>query len=224
MAVIVHSAGRQRSASRFGNEETAALGRGLRARQQGEARRPARLITLDNQIDQTTGTIKFKSQFDNQDMSLWPNQFVNVRLYLSVKKDAIVVSSAAIQKGVQDPFVYVIGANNDARGPPRAGGFHRRQCVRDRAGPEGRGASCRGRSRISSSPERRSVPIKRLRVALSPGIHLRDPLREYFQSVHRSSGRDGAAHGGRPAGGSGGAICSFPSPRFRRLTIRRSRS
>ena len=41
-----------------------------------------KLITLDNQIDQTTGTLKFKSQFDNQDMSLWPNQFVNVRLYL----------------------------------------------------------------------------------------------------------------------------------------------
>jgi len=77
-----------------------------------------KLITLDNQIDQTTGTLKFKSQFDNQDMSLWPNQFVNVRLYLSVKKDAIVVSSAAIQKGVQDSFVYVIGANNAAEVRP----------------------------------------------------------------------------------------------------------
>ena len=77
-----------------------------------------KLITLDNQIDQTTGTLKFKSQFDNQDMSLWPNQFVNVRLYLSVKKDAIVVSSAAIQKGVQDSFVYVIGSNNDAEVRP----------------------------------------------------------------------------------------------------------
>ncbi|MDR3720457.1 MAG: MdtA/MuxA family multidrug efflux RND transporter periplasmic adaptor subunit [Candidatus Acidoferrales bacterium] len=77
-----------------------------------------KLITLDNQIDQTTGTLKFKSKFDNQDMSLWPNQFVNVRLYLSVKKDAIVVSSAAIQKGVQDSFVYVIGANNAAEVRP----------------------------------------------------------------------------------------------------------
>jgi len=77
-----------------------------------------KLITLDNQIDQTTGTLKFKSQFDNQDMSLWPNQFVNVRLYLSVKKDAIVVSSAAIQKGVQDSFVYVIDSNNDAEVRP----------------------------------------------------------------------------------------------------------
>ncbi len=77
-----------------------------------------KLVTLDNQIDQTTGTLKFKSEFDNHDMSLWPNQFVNVRLYLSVKKDAIVVSSAAIQKGVQDSFVYVIGANNDAEVRP----------------------------------------------------------------------------------------------------------
>jgi membrane fusion protein, multidrug efflux system len=77
-----------------------------------------KLVTLDNQIDQTTGTLKFKSEFDNKDMSLWPNQFVNVRLYLSVKKDAIVVSSAAIQKGVQDSFVYVIDSSNAAQVRP----------------------------------------------------------------------------------------------------------
>jgi membrane fusion protein, multidrug efflux system len=77
-----------------------------------------KLVTLDNQIDQTTGTLKFKSEFDNHDMSLWPNQFVNVRLYLSVKKDAIVVSSAAIQKGVQDSFVYVIDSSNAAQVRP----------------------------------------------------------------------------------------------------------
>jgi membrane fusion protein, multidrug efflux system len=77
-----------------------------------------KLLTVDNQIDQTTGTLKFKSQFDNHDMSLFPNQFVNVRLYLSVKKDAIVVSSAAIQKGAQDYFVYVIGGNNQAEVRP----------------------------------------------------------------------------------------------------------
>jgi multidrug efflux system membrane fusion protein len=76
-----------------------------------------KLLTLDNQIDQTTGTLKFKSQFDNADSSLWPNQFVNIRVFLDVRKNAIVVSSAAIQKGAQGSFVYVV-ANNAAEVRP----------------------------------------------------------------------------------------------------------
>ena len=74
-----------------------------------------RLLTPDNQIDQTTGTLKYKAEFDNRDMSLWPNQFVNVRLFLDTRQNAIVVSSAAIQKGAQGAFVYVVDANNEAQ-------------------------------------------------------------------------------------------------------------
>lgn len=74
-----------------------------------------KLLTLDNQIDQTTGTIKLKSQFDNRDLSLWPNQFVNARLFLNVRKDATVISSAAIQSGAQGPFVYAIDSENKAQ-------------------------------------------------------------------------------------------------------------
>lgn len=73
-----------------------------------------KLLTIDNQIDQTTGTVKLKSQFDNANMSLWPNQFVNLRLFLSVKKDAIVVPSATLQSGAQGSFVYVIGSDDKA--------------------------------------------------------------------------------------------------------------
>jgi multidrug efflux system membrane fusion protein len=72
------------------------------------------LLTIDNQIDQTTGTIRLKAQFSNDDLSLWPNQFVNVRLYLSVRKRAIVIPSAAIQKGTQGTFVYVVGSDDKA--------------------------------------------------------------------------------------------------------------
>ena len=77
-----------------------------------------KLLTLDNQIDQTTGTLRFKSQFDNRDMSLWPNQFVNIRLFLDVRQNAIVVNSAAIQKGAQGEFVYIVDANNQAQVRP----------------------------------------------------------------------------------------------------------
>jgi multidrug efflux system membrane fusion protein len=72
------------------------------------------LQTIDNQIDQTTGTIRFKAQFENRDLSLWPNQFVNIRLFLNVKKDALVIPSAAVQKGAQESFVYVIKPDNTA--------------------------------------------------------------------------------------------------------------
>lgn len=71
-----------------------------------------KLLTIDNQIDQSTGTIKLKSQFDNPDLLLWPNEFVNVRLFLSERKDALVVPSAAIQTGAQGSFVYLVGSDN----------------------------------------------------------------------------------------------------------------
>jgi membrane fusion protein, multidrug efflux system len=73
-----------------------------------------KLLTIDNQIDQTTGTVKLKSQFDNHDLSLWPNQFVNIRLFLSVRKDATVIPAAAIQRGAQGTFVYVVKTDNKA--------------------------------------------------------------------------------------------------------------
>lgn len=77
-----------------------------------------KLLTLDNQIDQTTGTLRLKSEFANQDSSLWPNQFVNIRLLLDVRQNSIVVSSAAIQKGAQGTFVYIANANNQAEVRP----------------------------------------------------------------------------------------------------------
>ncbi len=77
-----------------------------------------KLLTLDNEIDPTTGTIKLKSEFANANLSLWPNQFVNTRLFLSVKKNAIVVPSATIQAGAQGSFVYVIDSSNQAQVRP----------------------------------------------------------------------------------------------------------
>ena len=59
-----------------------------------------------------------KSQFRNTDLSLWPNQFVNVRLFLSVRKDALVVPTATIQNGTQGSFVYVVGSDSKAEARP----------------------------------------------------------------------------------------------------------
>jgi multidrug efflux system membrane fusion protein len=67
-----------------------------------------KLLTIDNQIDPTTGTVRFKGVFDNHDLSLWPNQFVNIRLFLAVRRNAIVVPLAAVQRGAQGPYVYTV--------------------------------------------------------------------------------------------------------------------
>ena len=71
-----------------------------------------KLVTVDNQIDPTTGTIKLKAEFANENQSLFPNQFVNVRLQLDTLKDATVVPSSAIQRGSPGTFVYRV--NDDS--------------------------------------------------------------------------------------------------------------
>jgi multidrug efflux system membrane fusion protein len=65
-------------------------------------------LTIDNQIDQTTGTAKLKAVFDNKENNLWPNQFVNTSLLLETKKNATVLPTAAILRGPQGPFVYAV--------------------------------------------------------------------------------------------------------------------
>jgi len=71
-----------------------------------------KLLTIDNQIDQTTGTGKLKGVFDNKDDALWPNQFVNVRLLLEIRKGSTVVPAAAIQRGPQGTYVFVAKSDN----------------------------------------------------------------------------------------------------------------
>ena len=73
------------------------------------------LLTLDNQIDTTTGTAKLKAVFDNADNSLFTNQFVNVRLILSERQNATIIPTAAIETGTQGDFVYVV---NSGKTPP----------------------------------------------------------------------------------------------------------
>jgi multidrug efflux system membrane fusion protein len=71
-----------------------------------------KLLTIDNQIDQTTGTGKLKAVFDNKDNALWPNQFVNARLLLEVRKNSTAIPAAAIQRGPQGTYVFVVKSDN----------------------------------------------------------------------------------------------------------------
>ncbi|MCS2171766.1 MdtA/MuxA family multidrug efflux RND transporter periplasmic adaptor subunit [Scandinavium sp. TWS1a] len=70
------------------------------------------LLSLDNQIDATTGTIKLKARFNNMDDALFPNQFVNARLLVDTEQNAVVIPAAALQMGNEGNFVWVLNDDN----------------------------------------------------------------------------------------------------------------
>jgi multidrug efflux system membrane fusion protein len=69
------------------------------------------LLTLDNQIDTSTGTVRFRGEFNNRDLALFPNQFVNVRLLVRTLKDTVLIPSAAVQRNGTQAFVFVVNKN-----------------------------------------------------------------------------------------------------------------
>ena len=86
----------------------------------GERQRLAEgvLASLDNQIDTATGTVRLKARFENADERLFPNQFVNVRLLLETRRDALLLPAAAVQFGSAGTFVYVVDAENKVQMRP----------------------------------------------------------------------------------------------------------
>ena len=72
------------------------------------------LLTLDNQVDTTTGTVKLRAQFDNKDGALFPNQFVNAKLLVDTQHNVTLVPTPAIQRNSQQAFVYVIASGDVA--------------------------------------------------------------------------------------------------------------
>ncbi len=71
-----------------------------------------KVMVIDNQVDQTTGTVKLRGEFPNNDLQLWPGQFVNVRVLIDTLRQAVVVPTAAIQRGPNGAFVYVLKQGN----------------------------------------------------------------------------------------------------------------
>ena len=71
-----------------------------------------KVMVIDNQVDQTTGTVKLRAEFPNDDLQLWPGQFVNVRVLIDTLRQVVVVPTAAIQRGPSGTFVYVLKEGN----------------------------------------------------------------------------------------------------------------
>jgi membrane fusion protein, multidrug efflux system len=179
-----------------------------------------KLLTLDNQIDTTTGTVKAKAVFDNKDKALFPNQFVNVRLILQDRPNAIVVPAAALQTGSAGSFVFVVKpgqppANSDSTGgggSATAGGGRRRS---NGAGSAGGSTKAGGQAgQADSAPpaapyyvEARPVTVdvtEGTQVILSSGVTPGEQVvidgQEKLKAFSRVSPKDANA----PAGGGGG--------------------
>ncbi len=67
-----------------------------------------KVLVIDNQVDQTTGTVKLRAEFPNANLQLWPGQFVNVRVLIDTLRQVVVVPTAAVQRGPNGTFVYVL--------------------------------------------------------------------------------------------------------------------
>jgi len=74
----------------------------------GEQAEQGKLSFIDNAVDRSTGTIELKATFSNEDRALWPGQFVDVSLTLSMQPDAILVPSQAVQTGQEGSYVFVV--------------------------------------------------------------------------------------------------------------------
>ena len=76
------------------------------------------LLLIDNQIDQTTSTIHLKAQFANDDQRLWPGEFVSVRIQVDTRTEAVTIPPAAVQRGPQGPYTWVVAANQTVEQRP----------------------------------------------------------------------------------------------------------
>jgi multidrug efflux system membrane fusion protein len=100
--------GRINAAMAEGNLKVDAL-----AAEGGEVLDAGRLQVVDNQVDQTTGTVRLKAEFPNPSLKLWPGQFVNVRLLIDTLRQVVVVPTGAVQQGPDGSFVFVIADSGD---------------------------------------------------------------------------------------------------------------
>ena len=86
--------------------------------QDGSVRTSGTLLTLDNQVDQTTGTIRLKALFANEDARLWPGAFVNIRLQVATLRQALTIPLVAVQRGPDGAFAFVVQADNTVQQRP----------------------------------------------------------------------------------------------------------
>ena len=148
------------------------------------------VITVDNQVDAATGTIRLKATFDNEDERLWPGAFVNVRMQVATLQNVTVLPLVAVQRGPDGPFAFVVRGDNTVEQRPLVlGPVNGDQAVVVRGMREGE----------------RAVTSGALRLVAGSTVQVAEPVRPVAQPPpqrRRPGGQQGAAPpGGAPAGG-----------------------
>ncbi len=141
-----------------------------------------RLMTTDNQVDQSTGTLKLRAVFDNRDSALFPNQFVNVRLLVTVERNQVIVPAVAVQHGAQGNFVYLVKPDRTVE-------------VRQVEGERTEGIV----TSVSQGLRAGEIVVTDGADKLQPGTH----VTVRTESGAPAGGRSGRPAAPRPAGGSG---------------------
>ncbi|MEZ2347123.1 efflux RND transporter periplasmic adaptor subunit [Terriglobus sp. RCC_193] len=148
------------------------------------------LLTVDNQIDTTTGTAKLKAVFQNESNELYPNQFVNIHLILENRPNSLVIPAAAIQTGTGGSFVYLIDRTKGQANPVAGGGT---------AGA-GRGANGGGQNSGATTNSGNVNAAAGANTAAGPGS----------PDANASGGAGGRRAGGQAGGGARGSNQNFP--------------
>jgi multidrug efflux system membrane fusion protein len=171
------------------------------------------LSNTDNMIDQTTGTLKLRAQFDNSDGALFPGQFVNVSLVLTTLKDQLVVPAAAVRRGapdgVQAAFVYVVNANNTVSVRPVVLGVVDGETQAVKSGVDvNEVVVTDGGDRLRDGasvqlPDATAAEVAKAR-AQAQAEHKNEPKSPNGRRRRNGQGGFGAPGGGPPGGGGGG--------------------
>ena len=183
------------------------------------------LLTLDNEIDTTTGTVKAKAVFDNKDGALFPNQFVNIRLILEERPNSLVMPATALQSGASGPFVYLLKPG----APPKSAIDDDGSSADDSGAPGGKSAKKpRAGAAPSAAGDSGDAPRKPFyvdvqnivvdltegsQIIIKSGLNAGDKVvvdgQEKLKKYSKVDPKD-AAPGGRNRGSSSGAAATTP--------------
>jgi multidrug efflux system membrane fusion protein len=120
------------------------------------------LAVVDNEIDTTTGTVRLKASFPNQDLKLWPGEFVNSRLLVETRHDGLVVPASVVQRGPNGTYAYVINADKTAEmRPVKVGQIDGGQALIDSGLQEGEQVVVDGQYKLQpGAPVQITTPIR----------------------------------------------------------------
>lgn len=167
-------------------------------------------LTLDNQIDPTTGTIRAKARFANEDVALFPSQFVNVQLQVDVIHDAVTVPAAAIRHGPNGDYVYVVDSEQIATMRPVTVGPASDEAISITTGlTAGERVVTEGGDRLTDGARVRLPDAAQGAGSSAPTDSGSNNRRQYRRNGGQAggnfSGGQGGANGSAPTGGNGGS-------------------